>query len=991
MKLEPGAELGQYQIVEEIGRGGMATVFRAHQPSLDRQVAIKVISEALAGKRSFRDRFHREALAVARLRHPNIVAIYDYGQRDELAYFVAELIEGGTLAERLGAPMAPAEVVKLLRPIAAALDHAHSQGVLHRDVKPANILIDKGDRPMLTDFGIARITVHQPRLTLAGGIFGTPEYMAPEQCAGHDVTAAADIYALAAIGYEMLTGRVPHSAASPGAVLAAVMHDPIPPPRSINAAIPETVEAALMRGLASEPRDRFETATHLVDAIAGAVPLAASGSVTSAPSMEFAEVARRGNLPGELTTFIGRENELTELTRLLASSRLITVTGPGGVGKTRIALKLAATCSGGYRDGVWLAELASLQDPNLVPQAVASSLGLREVPGRAISDTLQDHLASRTNLLVLDNCEHLLDACAELATSLLRGCPGLNLIATSRAALGVPGEVGWPVSPMPVPKPEEETTAEQVGRLEAVRLFAQRARLVRPGFALEDSNAATVAEICWRLDGLPLALELAAARLRVLSIAEVAARLGARFSLLTGGSAMAPARQRTLRAAVDWSHDLLSDAERILFRRLSIFAGSCELEAAEAVCGDGGAAFDLLDLLSGLAEKSLLVATADVDDVSRFAMHETLREYGRERLRESGEAKEIAARHASFFLELAERAATTLLGADHALGLSHLDRELDNLRAALRALRDSGRDLDLLRMCAALGEFWLLRVSLREAAEWLEQALEARVDAAIPRAAALWTLSRIRWRQGRLDDAERLAAESLELSRGLGDDISATAALNTLGLVAHNRGDLARARRVLEESLTLARRRGRETDIARALNNLGDVALDENDQATAQTEAHLQEAVSLYRAAMYQRGLAISLTTLGEALLTRGALGAARECFTESLVMRQEARDPTATADGLDGFALQAAAAGDRRRAETLLAAARVLRESIGATPTAPKLARLDRWLRSLPPGLSEDDLERARAAGRNMKLEEAVRYALEYPSEAKADTPSSP
>lgn len=434
--------------------------------------------------------------------------------------------------------------------------------------------------------------------------------------------------------------------------------------------------------------------------------------------------ADRHNLPADRTSFVGRGRELAEVKRALAMTRLLTLTGAGGSGKTRLALEVARNLVSSYPDGAWLAELAPLSEGTLLPQVVASSLRVREQPGRALADTLVDHLRKKHLLLVLDNCEHVVDAAARLVDALLSACPRLRILATSREALRTDGEVVWRVPPLSVPDPDKPSSVEELGRSEAVRLFLERARYRRQGFELTDGNAGAVAEICQRLDGIPLALELAAARVGVLSAGQISARLDGSLALLRGGGRTILPRHQTLRGALDWSHNFLSEPEKSLFRRLSVFAAGWPLEAAEAVGPGGGVgAGDVLDLLELLVDKSMVVTETGGEDVRRYRLLEPVRQYARERLEESGEAEETRHRHAAFFLMLAEEAEQELTGPAHQAWLERLETEHDNLRAALSWAIDGGDPELGLRLAAALWLFWYTHGHLAEGRDRLEKAL----------------------------------------------------------------------------------------------------------------------------------------------------------------------------------------------------------------------------------------------------------------------------
>jgi predicted ATPase/class 3 adenylate cyclase len=395
------------------------------------------------------------------------------------------------------------------------------------------------------------------------------------------------------------------------------------------------------------------------------------------------------NLPPQLTSFVGRERELAELKERLKTTRLLTLTGTGGCGKTRLALQVAADRADAFADGVWLIDLAPLVDSLLLPQAIAAVLGVREVPGRPLMATLADSLRGRNLLLVLDNCEHLLGACAQLADALLRACPRLRILATSREILGLSGEIAWRVPSLRQPDPLQPPTAASLAQSEAAQLFLDRALAVLQTFAVTDQSAPAIAQICWRLDGIPLAIELAAARVRVLTAEQIAERLDERFRLLTGGSRTALRRQQTLRALIDWSYDLLSASEQAFFHQLSVFAGGWQLEAAERVCAcDSDEAITVLDLLTALVDKSLVVIESGVDGVPRYRLPETLREYARERLVASGEDARTHATHAAYYLSLVESIRQTWEPSRQGVARSQLRREQDNLRAALLWTRE---------------------------------------------------------------------------------------------------------------------------------------------------------------------------------------------------------------------------------------------------------------------------------------------------------------
>src|SRR6202050_4476798 len=508
------------------------------------------------------------------------------------------------------------------------------------------------------------------------------------------------------------------------------------------------------------------------------------------------------NLPVQLTSFVGREAEIAEVRELLRRSRLLTLTGAGGSGKTRLPLQVAAETLDDHPDGVWWVDLAPISDSALVASEVAGALSIREFPSQPVIDTLTAQLAERRCLIALDNCEHLLGACAELAATLLEACPGVVILATSRESIGVEGEQSWRVPSLQVP--EAELARAALAEVEAIQLFCDRARQVRPNFRLVDANAQAVATICRRLDGIPLAIELAAARVRLLTPQEIADAMRERFVLLTGGSRTAMPRQRTLEASVDWSHDLLSAAEQTLFRRVSVFAGGWTLDGVEAVCaGAGLEVVEILDLLASLVDKSL-VQVEEQGVKTRYALLETVRAYARQKLSDAAEAVLVRNQHLDYHLRLAESAQPDLFGARLEQWLEPLTTELDNFRAALAWAVDAGRVDEALRLAAALWLFFEARGHWREGRGHLESALAGEGASGLPRAKALVAVGHIGTIATAWVATRRFAEAALAIGREVGDERTVGRALDLLGWALISLEPEA-AMPVLEESIGITR------------------------------------------------------------------------------------------------------------------------------------------------------------------------------------------
>jgi len=644
------------------------------------------------------------------------------------------------------------------------------------------------------------------------------------------------------------------------------------------------------------------------------------------PTHAATHPAPPSNLPAPPTPLIGREREVADAQEALRrgdASRLLTLVGPAGVGKTRLGLAVAAEILPDVADGVFLVVLAPLTDPTLVAAAIAGALGLHERGGQPLQEALVAYLRDKRILLLLDNFEHVVAAAPVLA-DLLAACPHLRLLVTSRSPVHVRGERVWPVPPLAVPDPASMPPLDTLATIPAVALFVERATAVAPDFALVSENAVAVAAICRRLDGLPLAIELAAARVTLLPPHALLERLEYRLPLLVGGACDLPERQQTLRAAIAWSYDLLHAGEQALFRRLGVFAGGVALAAVEAVCGVGGdLEGDALAWLTGLVDKSLLQRAEGPGGEPRVGMLETLREYARERLVAHGELEATERAHAAYYLALAERAEPELTGPGQAVWLARLEREHDNLRAALRWSREGGEVEVGLRLAGALWRFWYTRGHISEGRRWLEPLLDDRREAvSTVRARALNGAGNLAWVHGDYARARTAHEKSLTLRRALRDTQGIAMALGNLGLVAKATGDLAQARRLLQESLALWRELGDTWGIALALSNLGLVIQNQGDDGLA--EALYTESLALRQQRGDTAGIALSLDNLGNLAYMQGNLARAKTLHEESLTLKREVGDVGGAMASLMNLWLVTAAQGN---AQSKIARVRVLIE----------------------------------------------------------------
>jgi non-specific serine/threonine protein kinase len=615
----------------------------------------------------------------------------------------------------------------------------------------------------------------------------------------------------------------------------------------------------------------------------------------------------RTNLPETLTSFVGRERELAQIKQQLPKTRLLTLTGTGGIGKTRLAQQAASEVLNAYHDGVWFVDLAPLSDVTLVSSAVAQVLGVKASGAEPLAAALCKQLKAREMLVVLDNCEQVLDGCARLVGALLRETARVTILATSRESLHLTAESTYAVPPLPLPAPK--SGAQEIARSEAVRLFVERARQYRPHFELKDERARAVAEICVRLDGIPLALELAAARLAVLPVDEIARLLDERFRLLTSGSRELP-RHQTLQAMIDWSYELLDDAEKALFTRLSVFASGWTLAAAEAVCaGEPIGAGEVVYVLIGLIEQSVVVADEGGD---RYRMLETVRQYARHRLLNSGDEQRWRDRHLAYFLALAEEAEPNLTGTKQRSWLERLENEHDNIRSALTWA--TGADAASgLRLASACYRFWLVRGYAREGFDWLSAILAAAPNrqSAAHRAKALGTAATMARALSDFSRARTLYEESLSLYGELGIQRGVAGALGNLGMVSCDQGDYPAAMALHEQSLAIWRELGDQRGIARTLMALGNVVYSQGDEAAS--ESLYEQSLAIERELGDQRGIAIVLHNLGKVAAYRHDHAVARRRHEEALAIRRELGDRSGIANSLADLGIVALEQGDYR------------------------------------------------------------------------------
>jgi len=977
-----GQQLGNYRLLRLLGQGGQASVYLGEHIHLKSQAAVKVLRIALAEEEQ--TAFFREAQALARLSHPHIVRVLDFALQDGLPFLVMEYAAQGTLRQRhpRGTRLPLDVILTYIQQITSALQYTHDHRLIHRDVKPENMLLRSQEHVLLSDFGLvmgARQSLY-PNATepMTQSLSGTVPYLSPEQLRGK-ARPASDQYALAAVVYEWMCGKPPFQ----GPFLeVAVQHVSVPPP-SLREQMPElrpAIEEVVLRALAKEPKQRFarveDFALALQEACRGGSPSGPPLLDRSSQPSSKARLAPRHHLPAQPTPIIGREYELAQLKALLRRQdvRLLTLTGPGGVGKTRLLLAVARELLPDFAGIVCFVPLAAISEADFVLPAIAQSLGLRETAVRSVLEELHRAIGELSLLLLLDNFEQVLAAAPQLA-ELLAACPNLRLLVTSRAPLRLHGEREFAVAPFPLPDLQRLPTSEDLAQYAACTLFVQRAQAIQPAFQLTAANARTIAEICVRLDGLPLAIELAAARTRLLSPQALLARLSHRLDVLTGGARDLPTRQQTLRATIAWSYQLLAPAEQQLFRFLAVFAGGCTLQAIEAIAKKASAGANTSqDELSVLVENNLVRQLEQPDGEPRLRLLETIREYGLECLADRGELEAAQAAHAAYYLRLSEEAAPQLRESEQVRWMAQLEMEQENLHTALRFLLEQAHAQAgmpegplhaglALRLCVALHWFWYRRGYLREGQVFLERALARGEGVATQlRARALYAAAEL---ASGLDDAERaetLCGQCLSLYRELGDTAGIASSLSLLGSRARVKGQYALACTLLEEAEVLFQQmddrwnQGRcHVELARAATEQGQyerarTLLEDNlkiclvvgdqesvawvryllarllfvsQQDLARAQSLVEQSLAFFQELGYASFLVYLFSLLGQMRLAQGELALAREWFEESLALVQEVGDREGALETLLGLARVAVAQGDlavaRRRYQECL------------------------------------------------------------------------
>ncbi|MCP3902100.1 MAG: protein kinase [Planctomycetes bacterium] len=940
-----------------LGEGGMGVVFRYRDTRLDRLVAVKTLPARFAAESDRRQRFEREAKAVAALNHPNIGGIHQLLDHGDHVYLILEYVAGRTLAAVMREePPTIEKALYLCIQVARAIEAGHAQRVVHRDIKPGNIMITPDPVAKLLDYGLAWYGDGRPEsagdgtswtdlpadATQPGAVMGTAGYMSPEQARGEETDERTDIWAFGCVLYECLAG----AAAFPGVTredrFRATLEDE-PRWHALPIATPPALRSVLEGCLRKRRAERPARIADVCSALAAVRPAAPADSAIATPA--------RHNLPTELSPFIGRRQELERIRAAMGRTRLLTLVGPGGAGKTRTALRCARETLAPtdewtgvlpFPDGVFLVELSTVEDDR-VEAAVLSALPWRD------GGTLVDTLRERRVLLVLDTCEHLIAPCAAMVRELLRACPMVSVLATSREPLGVEGEQLDPLAGLACPV--RDATDDAIDGSDAVTLFAARARSVRPAFALDDSTRRSVAEICRRVEGIPLAIELAASRVKAIPLARIEEHL---LDVLDP--------QRVLESSIEWSVQLLDEPSRRLLGRLALFRGGWTLEAAEAVCGDADGEAPVIELLSRLVDKSL-VMYAERGDRARYHLLDTVAAYARRHLGDARDAGD-AQRHLRYFEELAEKASDHFVDREHAAWLDRLETEHDNLRVACDT--SQMEDVDPERgaiIATALYPFWFVRDHLDEGRHALQRALARREGAEdLTQMRALNAAATLAQQDGDTETARRHYDAALRIANTMGDRQRMAGILTNLGMIGELTGDLGFARRCQEDSLRLYSELGDGLGVARVQLNLGYTAVLEGSDEEG--ERLLTDCLPVFRTEGDEQRIAVAQLNLGRIACRRGHATDALTDLRESLDLSHKLgnRRNMAYATVCLGIARQMS--GDYALAARVFAAAERMHEILGVPVAACDRAEYEQSRTIVRKNLVDADFISAQSEG---------------------------
>ncbi len=881
-----GRKIAHYQIIGELGRGGMGVVYKARDTKLDRLAALKFLSAKALQQVKLKNKLIREARAAAALNHPNTATVYEINESDGQIFIAMEYIDGVTLRKMIeNAAIGINQVLQYSISIGDALAEAHDKGVIHLDIKPENIMVDVKGRIKVMDFGLAQFRDSRMLQTETGGA-GTPEYMSPEQIRGNNTSRKSDLWSLGVVMYEMLAGVRPFEGKSETSLLRSILEDDPPPVQKHQMQIPNELNSIVGKLLQKQPEDRYENTDIFLDDCLHVL------KKLHAEQEELANTLRIFRVPKPLTIFVGRKRELQALDQLLKTSRLLTLTGVAGSGKTRLAIELAHQTRQWHDGAIFFIDLSAIRDPEMVIPSISRALDLKETASKSVAEVLKEHLHTKNWILILDNFEQVSEAAPAIADILINA-PDCKFVVTSRQPLHIQGESEFAVPPLSLPKEYAGENKISLDDYESTTLFIQRAKQVNPVINVTPEIRYQIAEICIYLDGLPLAIELAAVHIKTLSPGELLQRLNDRFEILTAGTGDLPARQRSLRTAIEWSYDLLTGQEQMLFKRLAVFTGGFTMQAAGAVCNPGREnQADIVDGIFSLLNKNLIYKSSTSDNSHRFGILESIKEFAAECLSQSGEYVPMRDAHRHYFVDFCEQILPQFTGPDQSELIKKLDKDYENLIKALEWKSDIQIEVrNNLIICNVLWRYWLRKCIFSEGRKRLHEHIrktdtEQHKELAAEAMLGAGTLAH---NNGDYEEAFHFISRCLQLYRKAGKKPGIAKALTNLGWVEFRRSNYTDTRALSEEAFELQKQLGNKSGVAFALNNLGWVAHHQGDFVKAQQ--YHEKSLMLRREEEDMRNIAFSLTNTAWAMQKLGIYEKAEAHFEEALSLFEKVDD----------------------------------------------------------------------------------------------------
>lgn len=973
--------IGHYEILEQLGSGGMGIVFRAKDLELEREVALKFLPRRYNANPAMKQRFKREARASAALDHLNIGGVFEVGETDDgRLYFAMPFYKGKTLKTRIAEKSITIKTaVEYAARIADGLAHAHQKGIVHRDIKPENIMICEDGGLKILDFGVAKIV--DSDVTQKGILLGTISYMSPEQAAGETVDPRTDLWSLGLVLYEMLTGRQPFKNDEISTMISTILLREPTPVAQITENIPSELEKIVVKSLKKNKSERYQTALKFLEDLLSVKNILSTENILPKVNSSFEKFTplavkkeTPNNLPAQLTPLVGRGREILEIMDLLLRDnvRIVTLSGIGGTGKTRLSHKIARDFLADFPDGVFFVDLSAIFKTDLVAPEIAQILKIKESGSEQIETILKNFLADKKILLVLDNFEQIVEA-APFVAELLTAAEELKILVTSRNILHIRGEHEYKVPPLDLPDSQSFHNDQSLAQYASITLFIQRAKAAKSDFELNGENILTVVEICKKLEGLPLAIELAAARIKVLSPKDLLTRLDDQLKVLTSGAKDLPVRQQTMRNAIAWSYDLLDETEQKLFRHFSVFIGGATLEAIESICCENDV--DIFETVLSLTDKSLLRRKESADGSFRFQMLEVVRQFSENKLREAGEDQLVRRNHAEYFLKLAEELEPKLRDAEQAKWLDLLEEEHGNLRAAFDYLFDFDVE-NCLNLSGAIHRLWSVHGHYTEGRSRVESVLDKGRNASkSARTKALIPAADLAWSQGDFEAAAKFYQESLNLSREIGDRRMIAQSCNGLAIIKLNQKEFD-IRPLLEESLQIGRELADKSIVGVALIGLGELSRLEGKNAEA--KIFYEEIVVEAKLGGDAFNLLYAFFNLGSVSCMDGDAEKAEIQFTQSIKIAKDLGSIRAVADCLDGFGFAATVSKNFEKSAKLFGAAEALRESVGfEIQSVDKIFR-DHFIEITKNSIGDISFSEAENSGRKLSMEEAVKLVLE-------------